>query len=164
MVLVAVSLVLIGDVPSGATSTPSSTLRCGSDALKVIWRGTTGGLAGTFGELFWITNEGGSYCVVSGYPTIAFYANGKRLAMNTDDVAGHLGKDMMGVASGRRPPTVRLSPQGGTASFWVFGTDVMSPCLNASQIVMSLRSLTGQAVVPVPRVCSSWPIAETLSP
>ena len=142
---------------TAAASAPTSTLRCGSDDLSVIWRGTTGGLAGTFGELFWVRNEGGSPCVISGYPTIAFRENGKRLSIQIEDVAGHLGNDQMGVAYGRRMPVVRLLPDGGVASFWIFGNDVMPKCINASQIVVALRSLTGRAVIPVPpRVYSAW--------
>jgi len=149
------SLLLIGVAPSGADTMPTSTLRCGFDHLSVLWRGTTGGLAGTFGELFWIRHEGGAACVVSGYPSISFYENGKRLLMKTEDFAGHLGNDMMGIASGRRIPSIRLSP-GGIASFWIFGNDVMPKCINASQIVMSVKSLAGRAVIPVPRVYSAW--------
>lgn len=149
------SLLLIGVAPSGADATPTSTLRCGSDDLNVIWRGTTGGLAGTFGELFWIRNDGGSACVVSGYPSISFYENGKRLLMKTEDFAGHFGNDMMGITSGRRIPSIRVLP-GGIASFWIFGNDVMPTCINASRILMSVKSLTGRAVIPVPRVYSAW--------
>jgi hypothetical protein len=125
--------------------------------LTVVWRGTTGGLAGTFGELFWIRNEGAFSCVVSGYPTVSFYKDKERLAVKAEDFIGHRGNDQMGVAKLRRPPTVRLSAYGGTASFWIFGTDIVTPCTNASQIVVSLRSLSGWAAVPVPRVYSSWP-------
>jgi hypothetical protein len=129
--------------------------------LSVEWRGTTGGLAGTFGELFWIQNNGDFSCVVSGFPTIAFVKNGNRLVMKTDDVVGHVGNDQMGVAESRRPPRVRLTPHGGTASFWVFGTDVVTPCPNANQIVMSLKSLTGRALIPVPSEYPAWPYCGT---
>lgn len=156
VVLVASAIALVGVVPSGAASPPSSNLRCDSDHLTVIWRGTTGGLAGTFGDLFWIRNEGVFACDVSGYPTISFYRGDKRLAMKISDVLGHEGNDEMGVAKGERPPTVRLAPRGGVASFWIFGTDVMTPCSNASDIVVSLQSLTGRAVIPVPRDFQSW--------
>jgi uncharacterized protein DUF4232 len=154
--LVVASFALVGVAPSGASTSPTSTLRCGSDALSVVWRGTTGGLAGTFGDLFWIRNEGASSCVVSGYPTISFYKSGGRVDVKAEDYIGHRGNDEMGVATLRRPPTVRIAP-GATASFWLFGTDVETPCANASQVVVSIRSMRGWASIPVPRGFSSWP-------
>jgi hypothetical protein len=155
--VVTLSLGVLGTVPAGAAAAPSSTLRCGVDTLTVVWRGTTGGLAGSFGDLFWIRNVGEFACVISGYPLIAFYKDGKRVDLNAEDYLGHMGNDEMGVAKGRRPPTVRLTPNGGTASFWIFGEDVMTPCLNASQIVVSLKSLSGRAVIPTPRGFQWWP-------
>lgn len=134
--------------------------------MIVVWRGTTGGLAGTFGDLFWIRNEGGLSCVVNGFATITFYKDGKQLVSKTQDVVGHAGNDQMGVGNGR-PPSVRLAPHGGVASFWVFGTDVQTPCPNASELVVSVRSLSGRAVIPVPRGFSSWPycgIGVTVNP
>jgi hypothetical protein len=154
-VLVVATGALIGVVPSGASTSPTSTLRCGSDALTVVWRGTTGGLAGTFGDLFWIRNEGASSCIVSGYPTISFYKNGERLEVKAEDYIGHRGNDEMGVAALRRPPTVKIAP-GATASFWLFGNDVEASCANASQVVVSIRSMSGWASIPVPRGFSSW--------
>jgi len=155
LLLVASSLFLTGVPPGGGATNSTSTLRCGTDELNVIWRGTTGGLAGTVGELFWIRNQGLSPCVVSGFPTITFYANGKKLPMQTSDVAGHFGNDMMGVASKKRLPTIRLL-SNAIASFWIFGNDVMSKCINASQIMTSVKSLTGHALIPVPRGYSAW--------
>jgi hypothetical protein len=157
-ILIAVTsfaIVVITPSSASASTTSTSTLRCGSDALTVTWRGTTGGLAGTFGDLFWIRNEGALSCVVSGYPTISFYRNGARVEVRSEDYIGHHGNDEMGVAKLRRPPTVRLAP-GATASFWLFGTYVEIPCTNASQVVVSLRSLSGSASIPVPRGFSSW--------
>lgn len=151
------SLSFFGALPGDAAAAPTSSLRCGADALTVSWRGTTGGLAGSFGDLFWIRNVGGFSCVISGYPTIAFYKNGKRVNLKSADYLGHMGNDEMGVANGRRPPTVRLAPNGGVASFWIFGTDVMTPCPNASQVVMSLKSLSGRAVIPTPKGFQWWP-------
>jgi hypothetical protein len=156
VLLVVASSTLIGIAPSAASSSSTSTLRCGADALSVIWRGTTGGLAGTYGDLFWIRNQGSFACVVSGYPTIALYKNGARLVVRDVHVLGHEGNDEMGVMKPRRPPTVRLAA-GATASFWLFGNDVMSTCANASDVVVSLRSLTGWASVSVPNGFSSWP-------
>jgi hypothetical protein len=155
IVLVMAAFALIAAVPSGASPSPTSTLRCGSDALTVVWRGTTGGLAGTYGDLFWIRNDGAFSCVVSGFPTISFYRNGARVEVKSEDTIGHRGNDEMGVVKLRRPPTVRISP-GATASFWLFGSDVQTPCANASQVVVSLRSLSGWASIPVPRGFSSW--------
>lgn len=156
ILIVVASFTFIVVTPSSASTSSTSTLRCGSDALTVTWRGTTGGLAGTFGDLFWIRNAGALACVVSGYPTISFYKNGARIEVRSEDVIGHRGNDEMGVAKLRRPPTVRLAP-GAAASFWLFGTDVETPCANASQVVVSLRSLSGWASIPVPRGFSSWP-------
>jgi hypothetical protein len=156
IMIAAASFALIFVTPSGASTSSTSTLRCGSDALTVVWRGTTGGLAGTYGDLFWIRNEGQFACVVSGYPTISFYKNGERVEVKSEDYIGHHGNDQMGVAKLRRPPTVRIAP-GATASFWLFGNDVQPSCANASEVVVSLRSLIGSASIPVPRGFSSWP-------
>jgi Protein of unknown function (DUF4232) len=154
--LVMASFTIVGVAPSGATTTSHSTLRCGTDALSVIWRGTTGGLAGSGGDLFWIRNQGDYSCIVSGYPTVDFYRNGVRSVMNDKDYLGNQGNDIMGVAKLRRPPSVRIAP-GGTVSFWIFGNDEQTPCTNANQIVVSLRSMQGWAEVPVPRGWSTWP-------
>ena len=156
ILIVSASLAFISVIPSGASTTTTSTLRCGPDALTVVWRGTTGGLAGTYGDLFWIRNDGAFACVVSGFPTISFFRNGARVEVKSEDTIGHRGNDEMGVAKLRRPPTVRISP-GATAYFWLFGSDVQTPCANASQVVVSLRSLSGWASIPVPRGFSSWP-------
>ena len=158
--LVVASFSLLGIVRSGAASTTHSTLRCGTDPLTVIWRGTTGGMAGHFGDLFWIRNEGPYACVVSGYPMVSFFRDGERSAMNNDDVIGDHGIGVMGVARLRRPPSVRLAP-GETASFWVVGTDVVTPCTDANQIVVSLKSLSGWAEVPVPAAWTTWPYCGT---
>jgi hypothetical protein len=155
LVVVASSLTLISGSSFGASLTSQSSLRCGSDQLSVVWRGTTGGLAGTFGDLFWIRNNGASPCVISGYPSVAVYAKGKRLFMKTDDRVGHDGNDQMGVAPGRRIPSIRLS-SGGVASFWVFGNDVQSTCINGDELTVSLKSLTGIASIPVPKGFQAW--------
>jgi Protein of unknown function (DUF4232) len=160
LALVVASFALLGVAPAGATTSSHSTLRCGNDALSVIWRGTTGGLAGSGGDLFWIRNQGASACVVSGYPSVDFYRNGVRSVMNDEDFLGSRGNDIMGVAKLRRPPTVRIAP-GGTASFWIFGNDEETPCTTANQIVVSLRSLDGWAEVAVPRGWSTWPYCGT---
>jgi hypothetical protein len=154
-IVVASLLTLIGSSPSGASLTSQTSLRCGSDQLSVIWRGTTGGLAGTFGDLFWIRNEGASLCVISGFPSVAFYVKDKRLPMKTDDLEGHNGNDLMGVAPGRRIPSIRLLSRG-VASFWVFGNDVMPKCINADEMTVSVKSLTGIASIPVPKNYQAW--------
>ena len=153
--MVASSLALIGGSSSGASSTPQSSLRCGSDQLSVVWRGTTGGLAGTFGDLFWIRNEGASPCVISGFPSVAVYLKGKRLPIKTKDLEGHNGNDQMGVAPGRRIPSIRLSPEE-VASFWVFGNDVTSKCINGDDMTVAVKSLSGIASIPVPKGYQSW--------
>jgi hypothetical protein len=154
-IVVASSLALIDTSPSGASLVSQSSLRCGSDQLSVAWRGTTGGLAGTFGDLFWVRNNGASPCVISGFPSVAVYLRGKRFTMKTVDLEGHNGNDQMGVAPGRRLPSIRLL-SGGVASFWVFGNDVMSTCINADEMTVSLKSLTGYASIPVPKNFQAW--------
>jgi hypothetical protein len=153
--LVVASFSLVGVTPSAAMTTSHSTLRCGTDSLTVIWRGTTGGLAGSGGDLFWIRNQGANSCVVSGYPAVDFYRDGVRSVMNDRDSIGNQGNDVMGATKLRRPPRVRIAP-GGTVSFWIFGNDIETPCTNANQIVVSLRSLGGWAEVSVPRGWSTW--------
>jgi hypothetical protein len=154
-IVVASSLILIGSGSSGASMTSQSTLRCGSDQLSVVWRGTTGGLAGTFGDLFWIRNNGASPCVISGFPSVAVYLKGKRINMKTKNLEGRNGNDLMGVAPGRQIPSIRLL-SGGVASFWVFGNDVMSNCINGDELKVSLKSLTGSAPIPVPKNFQAW--------
>ena len=155
LMVVAASLALIGSSSYGASLTPQSSLRCGSDQLSVIWRGTTGGFAGSFGELFWIRNSGASPCVVGGFPNVAVYLKGERLLIKTKDLKGHIGDDQMGVAPSRRIPSIRLV-SGGVASFWVFGNDVNSKCINGDELTVSLNSLTGIASIPVPKEFQSW--------
>jgi hypothetical protein len=111
---------------------------------------------GSLRELFWLRKEGTAACVISGYPAVTFYQHGRHLAMKVDAVP-NLENETMGVTVGRRPPMVRLSASGGIASFWVFGNDNMSRCINASQMVITVRSLTGRAAVPAPSVYSLWP-------
>lgn len=149
------SVLLVSSGPSWASSTSPSSLRCGSDQLSVVWRGTTGGLAGTFGDLFWVRNKGTSACVISGFPRVALYEKGKRLTLRTHDLDGHIGNDQMGVARGRRIPSIRLLP-GGVASFWIFGNDVAQKCVNGNDLTISLKSLTGIAWIPVPKHFQSW--------
>lgn len=155
LIVVTSSLTLIGSSPSGASLTSQSSLRCGSDQLSAIWRGTTGDLAGTFGDLFWIRNEGASPCVISGFPSVAVYLKDKRLPMKTNDLDGHKFNDAMGVAPGRRIPAIRLL-SGGVASFWVFGNEVVSKCINADEMTVSVKSLTGIASIPVPKNYQAW--------
>jgi hypothetical protein len=153
--VVAASLALIGSSSYGTSLTPQSGLRCGSDQLSVIWRGTTGGLAGSFGDLFWIRNTGASPCVMSGFPNVAVYSKGERLSIKTKNHKGHYFNDQMGVAPGRRIPSIRLV-SGEVASFWVFGNDVNSNCINGDKLTVSLKSLTGIASIPVPKDFQSW--------
>ena len=152
---VASSLVLMGDNSIGASVPSQSNLRCGSDQLSVSWRGTTGGLVGTVGDLFWIRNVGVYPCVISGYPNVAVDLNGKRFAMDATDLKGHVGNDQMGIAARQPIPSIRLM-SGRVASFWVFGNDVMSNCINGNALRISLKSLRGTASIPVPRGFQYW--------
>jgi hypothetical protein len=61
----------------------------------------------------------------------------------------------MGVAPGRRIPSIRLL-SGGFASFWVFGNVVMPKCINADEMTVSVKSLTGIASIPVPKNYQAW--------
>jgi len=152
--LVVSTMVVAGVAPSGAATHRDSALSCGPTSLVVTWRGTTGGLAGHFGDLFWIRNVGAASCVVHGYPTISFYAHGARRSM-TNVTAAHT--YVMGVAPGRAIPTVRLAAHGGLGSFWVFGGDIESRCVNATELDVSLRPLDGRAAIRVPRGFETWP-------
>jgi hypothetical protein len=154
-VVIASSMALIGGSTSGASSTSQSSMRCGDDQLSVVWRGTTGGLAGTFGDLFWIRNEGTSPCVLSGFPSVAIYLKGKRQPIKTKDLEGHYGNDQMGVATGGRIPSIRLLREG-VASFWVFGNDVASNCIKGDDMTITVKSLSGFASIPVPKGFQSW--------
>jgi len=155
LIAVASSITVTASSSSGASASPPPGLKCGADQLSVVWRGTTGGLAGTFGDLFRIRNLGAYPCVISGYPTIAVYSKGARLAIRTVHIKGRDGNDQMGVAPGRRIPSVHLLP-GRVASFWIFGNDVMTTCINGDELRVSLKSLTGVSPLPVPRGFPSW--------
>lgn len=155
MIVAMSSVTLIDGTALAASLTAQSSLKCGSNRLSVAWRGTTGGLAGTFGDLFWIRNNGDSTCVISGFPSVAVYLKDRHLPIKTEDLLGHNGNDQMGVTPGRRAPSIRLS-SGGIASFWVFGNDVASKCINGDALSVSLRSLNGFATIPVPKGFQSW--------
>lgn len=156
LIMMASSLTLISTGSSGASPVSQSSLECGSDQLSVVWRGTTGGLAGTFGDLFWIRNDGPLPCVISGYPSVSLFRRDVRVPMITDDLKGHNGNDQMGVAPGRQIPSIRLLSRS-VASFWVFGNDVMSKCANADTLRVSVKSLTGVATISVPKGFQTWP-------
>ena len=149
------SVTLIGGTTIAASLSAQSSLSCGSDHLSVVWRGTTGGLAGTFGDLFWIRNNGDSACVISGFPSVVVYFKERQLPIKTVDLLGHNGNDQMGVTPGRRVPSIRLS-SGGVASFWVFGSDASSKCINGDELSVTLKSLNGLATIPVPKGFQSW--------
>ncbi len=134
----------------------SSALACGRTTVRVTWRGTTGGLAGHFGELYWLRNTGAVACTVTGYPTVSFAAPIPRAKTRVLDVQGYEDVNMFGAPPRRPLPTVRLAPRG-VASFWLFGEDVTGPCLSSTEMLVAVPRLTGRAVVRAPTVYTMWP-------
>jgi hypothetical protein len=140
-------------------TTPASTLTCGQGSahLVVSWRGGTGGLAGSGGDLFWVRNVGSANCALRGYPVVNFVGRDHRVVLVSGGEPGHLGNDQFGIARGARPPAVRLAAHGGLASFWVFGQGVSPPCPVAYEMVVTLTGVRGRATVLSPHAYSSWP-------
>jgi Domain of unknown function (DUF4232) len=137
---------------AGAKAT--SNILCGADHLSVTWRGSTGGLAGHSGDLFWIRNTGSVDCALRGYPIVRFLASGRLAPLTSSEAISPLGRPT-GLRRGR-PPLVRLAP-GKVASFWVVGNDVVMPCRDLASMVIVVRALKGRAVISSPPAYSSWP-------
>ena len=154
------ALTLAVAIPSSAhgetvpAASATSSLLCGANHLSVTWRGSTGGLAGHSGDLFWIRNAGRSRCALRGYPIVRFVMHGRLAALTSSGVPSPLGRPT-GLRKGPSP-VVRLAP-GAVASFWVVGSDVVTPCWNLSSMVVLVRPLRGRAVIVAPSVYSSWP-------
>lgn len=145
------SLAFAETVPAAVAT---SSITCGSDHLSVSWRGTTGGLAGHSGDLFWIHNTGEKSCVLRGYPIVRFDVRGHRAPLTSTNVASPLGRPTGW--RGGPPPTVHLAP-GRVASFWVVGSDVVTPCRALSSMVVVVRPLRGRAIIDAPSAYGSWP-------
>jgi hypothetical protein len=142
----------IAEIVPAAPAT--SSIVCGPDHLSVTWRGSTGGLAGHSGDLFWILNTGTTRCVLRGYPIVRFDVHGRVAPLGSVDVASPLGRPTGW--RGGPPPVVGLSA-GAVASFWVVGSDVVSPCRALTSMVVVVRPLTGRAVIVSPPSYASWP-------
>ncbi len=142
--------------PVTARADGSDVVGCGVASLSVTYRGTTGGLAGSFGDLLWVTNVGHTACTLRGYATVRFESHGRGVTLASRDRRGHLGNDSFGVAPGRRVPWVRLAGDGGRASFWLFGSDVQTPCRDLTTLVVSLPGTSGSASLPAPPGFSQW--------
>ena len=152
--LAAVAVPVVG--AGSASSAAPGVVECGASSLAVAYRGTTGGLAGSFGDLLWVTNVGHAACTLRGYATVSFVSHGRAVIIASQDRRGHLGNDEFGVAPGRRVPWVRLGPDGGRASFWLFGSDVQTPCHDLTTLVVSLPGTRGRADLPAPSGFSQW--------
>ena len=154
---VATAVVGLASSAVGETVRPApttSSIACGSDHVSVTWRGSTGGLAGHSGDLFWIRNAGSADCVLRGYPIVRFDVHGHLAALTSSDVASPLGRPT-GLRHGP-PPVVRLAA-GKVASFWVVGSDVVAPCRDLTSMVVVVRPLSGRAVIGSPPAYASWP-------
>ena len=145
------STVVAETVPAAPAS---SNIVCGADHLSVTWRGSTGGLVGHSGDLFWIRNTGPVTCELRGYPIVRFIARGRVAPLTTLDVISPLGRPT-GLRRGPAP-LVRLAA-GKVASFWVVGSDVVTPCRDLASMVVVVRPLKGRAVIGSPSVYASWP-------
>ena len=132
----------------------TSSIVCGSNHLSVTWRGGTGGLAGHSGDLFWIRNTGATRCVLRGYPIIRFDVHGSVAPLTSVDVASPLGRPTGW--RGGPPPAVGLASRA-VASFWVVGSDVVSPCRVLTSKIVVVRPLMGRAVIDSPSSYASWP-------
>ena len=147
--------------PAHAAARPTGTLRCGSSTLVLSWRGTTGGLAGSGGDLFWVRNIGPATCVLVGFPSVNFESGARRAGIRARDVLGPFGNDVFGVRAGSSPPRVRLAPRGGLASFAVFGEDVSGACPTLTRIDISIAGTVGRVRLVAAPEFSSWPYCGT---
>jgi Protein of unknown function (DUF4232) len=139
----------------------AASLSCHESRLVVTWRGSTGGLAGHGGELFWVRNEGSAVCRLSGYPVVSFETGAHVSPFRNLDVKGRGFYGPTGIGAHRSFPVVRLAPNGGLASFWVFSEDVMPPCPVLPTVVVEFRGVAGYQSVPVPKAYSAWPVCGT---
>lgn len=144
----------VGEALQAVAATAPS-LSCGANHLSVQWRGTTGGLAGHGGDLFWIRNDGATVCRLSGYAVVGYQTRSGRVALTSTDSLGDAGA-RIGVYRGRLP-VVELAARGGLASFWVFGEDVQPPCPNLASMVVTIPEVRGRAHLAPPKIYSSWP-------
>jgi uncharacterized protein DUF4232 len=142
--------------PGAARAAGPGVVGCGAASLAVTYRGTTGGLAGSFGDLLWVTNVGHAACTLRGYAMVSFEAHGRAVTLASQDRRGHRGNDAFGVAPGRRVPWVRLAGDGGRASFWLFGSDILTPCRDLTTLVVSLPGTSGRASLPAPSGFTQW--------
>ena len=153
-------LALVVTLTSGAVAETvpaapaNSSIVCGPDHLSVTWRGSTGGLAGHSGDLFWIRNTGRVICELRGYPIVRFTVHGHLAPLTSSNVTSPLGRPT-GLRRGP-PPVVRLAA-GKVASFWVVGSDVVTPCRDLTSMVVVLRGLKGRAVIGSPSAYTFWP-------
>ena len=157
--VLAVGAILVGlTSPAVAETVPAapatSSIVCGADHLSVSWRGSTGGLAGHSGDLFWIRNTGPVICDLRGYPIVRFTVRGRVAPLTSSDVTSPLGRP---TGLQRGPLLVVRLAAGKVASFWVVGEDVMGPCRDLTSMVVVVHSLKGRAVIGSPSVYGSWP-------
>lgn len=139
----------------------AASLSCGASGLVVTWRGTTGGLAGHGGDLFWVRNVGSRACRLTGYPLVSYETNDHVSPFRDLDMKGKGFYGPEGIGPRQPLPTVVLAPHGGLASFWVFSEDVMPPCPILPTVVVELRGATGYQSIHGPSGYSAWPVCGT---
>jgi Protein of unknown function (DUF4232) len=146
---------------TGGTKASAASLSCQESRLAVTWRGTTGGLAGHGGDLFWVRNEGSAVCRLSGYPVVSFETSAHVSPFRNLDEKGRGYYGPVGISAHRTLSVVQLAPHGGLASFWVFSEDVMPPCPVLPTVVVEFRGVAGYQSVPAPKTFSAWPVCGT---
>jgi hypothetical protein len=117
----------------------ASLVPCTTSQLNVIAYNVSVA-TGTVGELFWVADIGARACTLRGYARVTFSGNyGSVQSKKPQQILAvreeHRRRfvDFAGVAKDRAVPTVRLSPGGAIASFWIFGTDMQSQLANGHQ-------------------------------
>jgi Domain of unknown function (DUF4232) len=146
---------------AGVSRASAAPLSCGASRLVVTWRGTTGGLAGHGGDLFWVRNEGAAICRLTGFPVVSFETRANVSPFGNLDVKGRGFYGSTGISPQRSLPVVQLAPHGGLASFWVFSEDVMPPCPVLPTVVVEFRGVAGYQSLHVPSIYNAWPVCGT---
>lgn len=159
------SLVLTSLFPSFAAgelgAASAAPLSCSSSSLVVTWYGTTGGLAGHGGDLFWVRNVGSRVCRLVGYPLVSYETRDRVSPLRDVDTKGRGFYGPVGIGPRQPLPLVELAPHGGLASFWVFGEDVQPPCPALPYVVVEFRGVVGYQSILSPPGYAAWPFCGT---
>jgi hypothetical protein len=115
------ALPVISSAPSSASTTVSE---CSYGQLEIAITSGTGGLAGHIGIPFLIANTGNKSCTVEGYPTLAFYSQGKHVNATVQHATSEIYAEP-------KPALVTIGPDG-VATFAISYTDAYNPGRNTA--------------------------------